>query len=213
MATKKPAPKKASAKKTKAPTLYLEAGARAEIAEAYEGADEALKVYFSPGDKAPAAAMALAKKVQKTLEGVLHATDVDCPYYACVLTGAELLDDEAFFGAMGIAQDAEATVGGYEYPKLETLAGREAGAPDDETTYDTLQLLTKLGDDELDSLDEYVEPDEQKAYKKAGKALEAIGTVVGGHLCAEDGASKLVFALARHEAETWVGLLTVRVET
>lgn len=195
--------------------LHLHPDMRQEICETYGAAGAALAKYFaqpSAADKKPKKEMALASKVARELDGLYHSSEVDCFYYACVLTGADLLDDAAFYGAMGIGRDEKTTLGGHEQDKLETLAGPVRGERDDGTCYETVQLLTKLSDDELESIDDYVDKGEQENYSGAAAVLESIGTVVGGHLCADDGASKIVFTLAETEPGTWVGLLAVRIE-
>jgi hypothetical protein len=70
-----------------------------------------------------------------------------------------------------------------------------------------------MEDSQWSELDEYVEEADQKAYARAAKALEAIGKVVGFTLCADDGATKLVFTVAETASGAWSGVLAVRSET
>ena len=62
-------------------------------------------------------------------------------------------------------------------------------------------------------IDEYLDPDEQKALEKAGKLLEKTGTVIGGVLCADDDVSKLIFTVAKSKSGAWVGVCACRVES
>ena len=162
--------------------------------------------------------VALAEKVAAALGGVTHSSDTECPYFACVMAGADLENDAEFFGALGVKKKDRTKVGGHDTPVLETTYGPQHTRDGEETTFEentaTLALMTQIDEDELaDDPDEYLTPADQKKYAAAAKVLEDLETVVvGGVLCA-DPVSKLVFTVAKTKSNAWAGVLTSRIET
>ncbi len=190
--------------------LHLTPNARKAISQNFPGVAKAVKERFV----VPAAGSAVkeldqAAKVAEALRGVVHSSDADCEYFPCVMSGVDLEDDAAFYGALGVGQKELATVGGDEGRKLSTYYGPQEG----EDNVPTVQLLTNLDDEEFEGLDEYLEPDEQKALNKAARLLEKIGTVIGGVLCADDNVGKLIFTVAKSRSGAWVGVCTCRIES
>ncbi len=190
--------------------LHLSPKARKAISKDFPGVAKALTERFSLPENASAVKeFEQATRVADALRGVVHSSDADCEYFPCVMSGVDLEDDKAFYGALRIGQKELATVGGDEQRKLSTFYGPTEG----EENVPTVQLMTNLDDDEFEGLDEYLDPDEQKALEKAGKLLEKTGTVIGGVLCADDDVSKLIFTLAKSKSGAWVGVCTCRVES
>lgn len=172
------------------------------------GAAESLERYFSaPSEEASSDDRALAETIAAALEDVCYTSTLDAPYFACVITGVDLEDDEAFFGGVGIARDERASCGGSIGPKLATFYGPLDG----EENTPTVCLLTNFEADDADLLDEYFSSDDLPAYSRAAEIIEGIGTVVGGYLCADDNATRIIFTFAKRAATTWVGVLTVEV--
>jgi hypothetical protein len=202
--TKKAAPRTSASTKpsTTKPILYVRPEARTDLAKYYAGAWAALELRFTLAPWSDAGKDGKrADDIAAFLEGVVHSSDTDCEYYPVVLDGVDPAS-AAFFTALGIGAKERASVGGYDNPKLEVSKKKK-----------TLQLLTRLGDDEFEELDEYVEEAEQRALGKAAKALEAIAPPVGVQLCADDGASKVVMTLAAVGPSRNLGILAVRIET
>ncbi len=190
--------------------LHLSPKARKAISKDFPGVATALSERFSLPENASAVKeFEQATQVAEALKGVVHSSEADCEYFPCVMTGVSLEDDAAFYGALGIGQKELATVGGDEQRKLSTYYGPTEG----EENVPTVQLMTGLDDEEFEGLDEYLEPDEQKALGKAARLLEKTGTVIGGVLCADDEESKLIFTVAKSKSGAWVGVCTCRLES
>ena len=84
------------------------------------------------------------------------------------------------------------SVGGDEVRRLETFQGHQKGK-DNSHSFETIELLTHLGDDEIDDIDDYLSKAEQAAFARATKILERTPTIVGAHIAA-DNVTKLVCA-------------------
>ena len=190
--------------------LAVPPNARSLIEEHYEGAAAALGAYFELAPWPPAnwddakGDAKHAEAIAKALEGVVHSSDTDFDYVPCVLHGVDL--KKGLFAALGIKKTDRFSVGGYDNAKLTVTAASKKHPP--------LRLMAHLvNDDTWAELDEYVEQGDQQAYAKAAKALESVGDVVGVCLCANDGATKLVFTMAKAASGAWSGVLAVRTET
>jgi hypothetical protein len=189
------------------PQLRLVPEHRAEIQEHYEEVTPSLSRYFALQDATEGDDLAAAHGVAALLEGVVHSSDTDCAYYPCVLATVDPSSD-AFFAALGVARDARADVSGYDNPKLEVVR-----AGDGDERRPTFALLTRLGDYELQRLNEYVEEPDLSALRSAAAALAAIGPVVGIQLCTDEGVGKIVLTVAERSPGIYAGVLTIRIET
>ena len=190
--------------------LHLSPKARKAISKDFPGVAKALNERFSLPENASAVKeFEQATKVADALRGVVQSSEADCEYFPCVMSGVDLEDDAAFYGALGVGKKELATIGGDEQRKLSTFYGPTEG----EENVPTVQLLMNLDDEEFDGLDAYLEPDEQKALETAARLLEKTGTVIGGVLCAEDNVSKLIFTVAKSRSGAWVGVCTCRIES
>ncbi len=211
--------KKKRASKTAPPArarLFLSDEGRGIAARAFPAAAAALEKHFVVDTSPPEAERAFANEVAERLRTVTHSSESECPYFACVVSGVDLEDDRAFFGALGIGAREKARVGGREREMLSTAYGpvRRGGTYEEHTS--TRELLTMISDEDLeDEPDEYLGKEELEVYERAGTLLETRDVVVGGVLCAADGATLLVFALARAAGSdaSWSGVMTFRVET
>lgn len=194
------------------PMIYLHPEAWEHLKNYYDGAAAALEQYFVPTSeesKPSSEAIALADSVAGALEGVCYSTDTDCSYFACVLSGVDMENDSAFYGGVGIEQDLEVQIGGFDSLKLETMYGRTGG----EEFTPTFDLLTGLGEDALEEIDEYVDEESQESYREAAALLDEKETVVGGYLCADDEVSRIRFTFGKTSSDAWAGVITVGIET
>lgn len=189
------------------PALSLTPDHRKELNEYFEDTIASLGKYFAIEESAAGDDMQHAQTVADILKDTVHSSDTDCSYYPCVLTGPNPLDD-AFFAALGVTRADRASVSGWDNPKLEVVA---AGTGDNDRP--ALALITRLNDDDLEEISEYLGDEEQEAVNAAIAKLETIGPIVGVQLCTDDGASKVVLTLARRPSGTHVGVLTIRIET
>jgi hypothetical protein len=185
------------------PRLLIVPEHRADLSENFEELMGSLPRYFELHDAKADADLEAARKVAAALAGVVHSSDTDCDYWPCVLEADDPASD-AFFAAVGVARDARASVSGWDNPKLEVVRSTERP---------TIALLTRLNDDELQAIDDYVGEEDQAALRRASDELAAIGPVVGIQLCTDDGASKLCITVARRAPGVHVGVMTVRIET
>jgi hypothetical protein len=184
------------------PRLHLVPQHRSDLLQYFEELMPSLSRYFELRD-AGGDDLVAARRVAELLEGVVHSSDTDCEYYPCVLEAEDPAGD-SFFAAVGIARDARQSVSGWDNPKLECVRATERP---------TIALLTRLNDDELEEIDDYVGAEDLAALNKAADELAAIGTVTGIQLATDDGASKVCITVARRAPGVHVGVLTIRIET
>jgi len=198
----KAATKKPSAK----PRLFLDAVGTSSLAD-FEGAGACVRDSFDlkgwPKKNAPEAkAAALAQRVAEALDGVVHSSDTDCAYMPVVLAGAKL-EGSGLFDALGIGVEDRIDVAGYDNAKLSVDVGKKPSQ--------AIQAFTRLDDDEIEKVDDYLRKDDQRALAKAAKLLG--GAVVGVQLCADDHTSKIVLALGKVSPKLYAGVLAFRIET
>ena len=201
-------------KQSKKARLFIPSAALQAIEQRYGEAAATLARHLTVSDDRGGieSAVAVADQAARALDGVVHTTDTDCPYFPIVLFGANLLDDDQFFGACGIDPDDEVNVGGDDQPRLETFFGPQRKPVGE--VYPTVQLLTKLFDDyEWEHRDEYILEEERPRYDEAAKVLEDNGSVVGGILCGDDYITRMVFVVSQCKKDVWAGVLTVLIET
>ena len=193
-------------------SIFLPPQALTSLVDASEGAGAALTTYMKiapwpPRDWGGSERDArLAEDTAAALDGVVHSSDTDTEYLPCVLHGVDMKGPD-LFAALGINEADRCEVGGYDNPKLSVTIASKKHPP--------MRLMTNLTDDfAWGKLNEYVEADDQEAYGKAAKALQAASsTIVGLCLCADDGDLKLVFTLAESNSGAWIGVVAVVIET
>src|SRR5262249_34402549 len=152
---------KTKTRENKSVRLYVPPAALKEIREHFEGVATSLEKHFmlAPAKDFDPTDVALADQAAAALADVVHSSDTDCPYYACVMAGADLEDDAEFFGALDISQKAKTKVGGYDNPVLVTIYGPQNTLEGTKKIYEenhpTIGLMTNLGEDEVEAIDDY----------------------------------------------------------
>jgi hypothetical protein len=186
-------------------SLFLSAKTRSDLGAYYETTLSAFEKYFSiqpwpEGDRNAA----LADEVGAALDDVRVSTDCDCRLYPCVIEGVGA-EEEDFFRALGISPGEELQGQHDKYPRLVV-------APKDETS-STTQLLSGLGEESFESIEEYFEEGDRKALAKAATMLDNVGDVTSVSLVTDNYCVSVAFTLARSSTGAYVGAFTILVET
>ena len=127
--------------------------------------------------------------------------------------GVDIDNDEDFFSSLGIQQnELVPTCDGSDAPQLKTFHAFKKSSKKSNSLTTTVSILTRIDDDEEDEIDEYFSKNEQDAFAKAAKILEATGTVVGATLI-PDPVTKIVFLVGKVSKTSWGGVLTMRIDT
>lgn len=138
----------------------------------------------------------VAHEAAQMLEGCVLGSDIDTPYWPCIIRG--LTDDP--WRALGIPRDERVKLSGFESPRLEL---RDVPA---------VLALRNLSDDDLEDIGDYVEPDEQELLERVGTLLEKTGPRINLVLAFPEESCKLVLVLAKTGNEH-VGVASTGVYT